>query len=177
MKILILILLLPVSSALIIPRTLPKHESIYANVKSYVSKYVQDKQLCRRYITVITNCAKTYGIKPMVIAKRIKKESCFYPEAKGDWTGEVYESFGPMQIKPKYFSHLLYFVDNGKLGAYIRKRRISNYLEHYDGSYEKAISAYGFGMSHPSHKKVVKDPDIVYDTNLKYYGFVRECLE
>jgi hypothetical protein len=180
MKKLIILLCLILASSKIL--TVEPPQPARETVRDIIESCLSDEVLIKRYEETIKKYSDQYNIDPLILARRIRTESRFNPFAKGDYVDGKYESFGPMQIKTKYFSHLLYRVDNGELGKYLKEREkkglsinyerymcriaygvesgciiISNYLSKYGGCYIKAIGAYGYGSSHPIFKKILRD--------------------
>ena len=171
-------------------------------VREIIESCLTDEKLISRYEETIKKYSVQYGVDELFLGRRGRTESRFDPFAEGDKNSNgVPVSFGSFQIKTNYFNHLLFYVDHGQLGKYLKEREakglpidysryykrigyntemaciiFSNYLHKYDGCYVKTASAYGFGSAHPSHKAVMKNPDIVWDTNIKYYGFIRDSL-
>ena len=186
------------------------HQDIYDIVSKNINSQKQSKSwvkydkkaIITRYTNVIIKLSKKYSnIDPVVITRIIRTESCFKFWAKGDYWGKKYYSFGPGQIQPRFWSHLLYKVDNSSLGRHLndRKRKglpidYSRYLRRIgygvemvylivsylhdktDGCYEMILTAYGHGWNTKRFKQVQRDPIIVYDKNLKYFSYVRRAL-
>jgi hypothetical protein len=175
---------------------------VHAQVREIVSGTIKDTNRIERFVYCITNYSKQYNINPVILTKRIRTESRFNALAMGDYDGLEFQSYGCSQIKVKYFSHLLYLIDNGNLGRYLKKREkegkqiefaryflrigysvemhaliLSNYLDKYSNNYIKAISGYGFGLSHPSHKRLLENTNLIWDENKWYYRFIREAFK
>jgi len=196
-KLILLISLLLAGSKITTEPIKPNMET----VRDIIKTCIKDEATIKRYENVINLYSSNYGIDPLILAKRIRTESRFNPFARGDYDGTNYQSYGPLQIKTKYFAHLLYQVDGGELGKYLKAREksglpinharymarigygvecgciiISNYLAKYQGCYIRAIAAYGYGMNHEIFKKINQDPGYALNTNNKSAFFIRESL-
>jgi len=196
-KLILLIALLLAGSKITTEPIKPNMET----VREIIESCSLNDHLTKRYIDVISKYSKAYNIDPLILARRIRTESRFKHDARGDYDGTNYQSHGPLQIKTKYFAHLLYQVDGGELGKYLKAREksglpinharymarigygvecgciiISNYLAKYQGCYIRAIAAYGYGMNHEIFKKINQDPGYALNTNNKSAFFIRESL-
>ena len=79
-----------------------------------------------RYVDVIYKYSGEYGLDPLLIARQVWYESRF------KWYAyNVIGAYGPMQIRPKFWSHILYHVDDGKLGMYLLKKESPKYHRYF----------------------------------------------
>jgi len=127
---------------------------------------------------MIMKYSKKHGLDALVMANLAYAESSFCHKKVNKYTGCV----GMYQISPKWWSHLIYKVQDGKYAEraktephekflkYIAVNTeisciiISTYLNRYDGSYEEALKRFGgwetaYGKRNP--KKMQKYLDKV----------------
>ena len=125
-----------------------------------------------KYANAIEKFSYIYNLDSVVVANQIFKESKFKRHAKSKRitkTGETnYIAYGPAQIRPKYWGHLLYRVDNGKLSGRLNKITeeqklyyyhvieyavemqcyiMRYYLDRFEDDYEIALLAYWSGSN------------------------------
>lgn len=141
-----------------------------------------------RYYECIIKYSKQYHLDPVIIAKQIETESHFNHLAVSRK-----EAYGCSQIRVKYWDHLLYLIDNGNLGRYLRQKPtkichiryffrigycievqsyIMSYLLKKYGSYELALVAYLHGENSKVFLKCVKKPQKCYSIS-----YVRKILK
>ena len=135
-----------------------------------------------RYAAVIYQYSGDYGLEPMRIAKQVWTESRF------KWY--AYNSagaYGPMQIRPKFWSHILYRVDDGKLAKMLLNSDKPEYKKYFmrigygveagciimaylkkrnDYDYRMALVEYWAGSSSEEYSKAKSSER--YLTSLKY---------
>lgn len=167
-------------------------------VYELASKYQPDV-VARRYADCVMKYAERYNVKPRYVARHIEIESGYDWNAKGDWNGKRHESWGPMQAKVHYHAGKLYHLDEGRLGAYLKKReakgkRIDHrryfcrigygvemgcylyrmWLDQYTNSYPLMLVAYVHGPVSSMHKRVRRDPRLVREE--KRFAYVRKIM-
>ena len=110
-----------------------------------------------RKATCITNYARQYGINPLMLARLGKTESSF----RHTLVNQYSRCTGIYQISPKWWSHLIYKVQDGRYATRAMNEPhakflkfiavnteiaciiLSNYITKYDGDYKKALLVFG----------------------------------
>ena len=141
---------------------------------------ITDKN-AERYTQCIYKYSDKYGLDPILIARQIYKESRFKHTASNKWG-----AFGPMQVRVKFWKHVLYRIDNGDLGKYLLSRATIDHSRYFKRigygiesgcyimshaskkykSYPLALVSYWTGGSSDIFKRAVNDSD--YLNNLHY---------
>jgi len=121
-----LILILPLIACLYAPYSGKSDYVIFADyVITQCEKSRIEGKYITRYIETIYHRARQYGLSPLLIAKQINTESHFR------WWEETHCSSGPAMISPRDWSHVLYLVDNGKLGKYLLTKKTPDYRKYF----------------------------------------------
>ena len=91
---------------------------------AYVKHWIINKGLsyvnearATRYADVIMANSEKYDLPFMALTRQVWEESRFKYWAKSS-AGAV----GPMQVTPKFWSHILYIIDNGNLGKRLKRK-------------------------------------------------------
>jgi len=77
---------------------------------------ITDKN-AERFTQCIYMYSDKYDLDPLLIARQIYKESRYKHTASNKWG-----AYGAMQVRVKFWKHVLYRVDGGKLGKYLLTR-------------------------------------------------------
>jgi soluble lytic murein transglycosylase-like protein len=119
------IIILPILATLYAPYNGPTEYDIFTDyvIKACTKSRIEGKFIAR-YIEVIYHRARQYGLDPLLIAKQINVESHFC------WWRFTAVAYGPMMVSPRYWSHVLYLVDSGKLGKHLLKQDKPDYRKY-----------------------------------------------
>ena len=80
-----------------------------------------------RIVDCIIEYSTQYNVCPITMSKLAKAESDYRFWRKNEYTG----CLGLFQISPRWWELLLYRIDHGKLGKYIKKNNITNTEKYY----------------------------------------------
>ena len=97
-----------------------------------VSLYWKDENIVRRITESIVYYSAMYKLDSLFMARLFEIESSYryykvHPKSL---------CVGLGQVNPDFFRHVLYYVDGGKLGTYLKKKNITN-TDRIDGYFKR----------------------------------------
>ena len=152
----------------------------------------------KRIADVIIKTSEKYNLDAYMVARQCYKESFMlrWKRSKNSKTGEVV-AWGLFMLRPKYWSHLLYRVDDGKLGKYILENpeqdpnrfflrigynaemyglTITHFLNKNDGDMGKALTSYYAGKNSTEMKSYLNGESNHYVDEILHGKLEHEIL-
>lgn len=96
-----------------------KEKRQYANNYNYIYSLAilhNSNQIANQYAKTVLKYTKKYKIDTKIFARKMFRESEYITESKSSKG-----AFGPNQIIPRFYLHLLYIVDNGSLKPLLQR--------------------------------------------------------
>ena len=91
-------------------------------INERVAKYWKNYEIRQRITECIVYYSAMYSLDPLFVARLFEIESSFRYNKVNTNTG----CRGLGQVDPTQWAHLLYYIDNGELGRYLKKKNITN---------------------------------------------------
>ncbi len=159
-------------------------------IYNYARTYRIPKKQCERYADIIVQWSFAYNLDPLLVSRIVAVESSFRWWVHSRIDGKRF-GFGPMQVS-KYWYHILYRVDNGKLGKKLLEGNGKNlwkylcrigygieagcivlrwYIDYCNGNIPLSLIAYNHGHNSKVFSKA-KEKGMRYIKTLDYYNKV-----